>query len=39
MTASSDYIDYIKQNANHRWLRDNKPALEKISLLKGVAIF
>jgi hypothetical protein len=35
----SQYIDYIKQNADHRWLRDNKPALEKLSLLKDVAAF
>jgi len=32
----SKYIDYIKQNANHRWLRDNKLELEKLSILKDV---
>jgi len=35
----SKYIDYIKQNANHRWLRDNKSVLDKLSLLKGVTAF
>jgi DNA-binding winged helix-turn-helix (wHTH) protein len=26
----SEYISYIEQNANHRWLRQNKSALEKV---------
>ncbi len=37
--SSSEYIDYIKQNASHKWLRDNKPMLEKLSLFKGVSDF
>ena len=36
LTNSSEYIDYIKQNANHKWLRDNEPVLNKL-LLKDVA--
>jgi DNA-binding winged helix-turn-helix (wHTH) protein len=39
LSNPTEYIDYIKQNANHGWLRDNQSALEKLKLLKDVASF
>ncbi|WP_085300556.1 winged helix-turn-helix domain-containing protein [Cognaticolwellia mytili] len=39
ITNPPQYVSYIKQNANHRWLRDNQFALKRLKLLKGVAIF
>lgn len=35
LEAPNEYVDYIEQNANHKWLRDNKQKLEAISLFRG----
>lgn len=39
LEALLEYINYIKQNASHRWLRDNKPALGELNAFKNDAAF
>lgn len=39
LSGTAEYVAYIKQNARHRWLEINQPALEKLALLQDVTDF